>query len=106
MTSNFMVKHNPAYRDKDYVAFMTPLPSELNGAHAQSTQDIRGPSVSNVARASAAAAKPVPEVLEGIDEDEDEEVVEGSYKGRTFQQAQEQILKELINYQDPERLVQ
>lgn len=102
MTSNFMVKHNPAYQDKDYVAFPTPLPNELEESEQEKQADC-ATTVTKPTPAPWASAEPASEVSEQGGEEEN--AVEGSYKGRTFQQAQAQIIKELMVYQDPERLV-
>ncbi|KAJ9625843.1 hypothetical protein H2203_004607 [Taxawa tesnikishii (nom. ined.)] len=62
LLSNFMLKHNPAYRDPEYVAFPTPIPDD-GGADGLS-----------------------------------------NYTGKTFQQAQEHLIEDLIDYTDDEGL--
>ncbi|KAL2353132.1 Bromodomain-containing protein [Cryomyces antarcticus] len=103
--SNFMVKSNPAYMDPRYTAFPTPLP--VNGSNGvyktesspenstetpgrprrtaapASTSQSIPPRIQSVARGSAAA-----------------EESNGDFTGKTFQQAQEQIMNELIKYRE------
>jgi len=134
MTSNYMVKHNPAYSDRNYTAFATPLPEE-SGAQAQergsdSDLDAEGePDEEDVAKqVEAAASKPKVEastpapaessrktrggatpheslkksqsVLAALDPDD--EGYDADYAGKTFQQAQRQLLNEMIKYRDGE----
>lgn len=112
--SNWFVKHNPAYNDKNYVARPTPVPGEgvVNGnANANGNGGGGGVSlkITNKAapgpvRAPGKSATPAPA---GDEEDEDAPGEEaavayslGDYKGKTFQQAQVQLIEELIDYQE------
>lgn len=106
MVSNFMSKNNPAYKDPNYVAVPTPLP----GDDAVNTPQVAGtpkpdsreasdqPRKTTVTislknrKASIAAASP------GAIDDaaEDTPAPAGDFAGKTFQQAQEQLISELI----------
>ncbi|RDI89645.1 hypothetical protein Vi05172_g691 [Venturia inaequalis] len=108
--SNFMTRHNPAYRNSNYVAQPTPIPDELlNGSHAPNgngtphTQSVRltfgkpkASSTPQPARAAAVASpkEPTPAVESSSD-----------FKGMTFQQAQEQLLNECIEHEDGGALI-
>ncbi|KAI4617707.1 hypothetical protein J4E83_006039 [Alternaria metachromatica] len=114
--SNWMVKHNPAYRDGNYVATATPIPGEDNStpskpsprvtstprtahAHTPATQDTADRP--RRAAAIAASATPAPSKLRqsasaALEEDDDS----ADYAGKTFQQAQEQIVREILDYED------
>lgn len=106
MVSNFMTKNNPAYKDSNYVAVATPLPGEhgANGTRIPDTPSLpvreaseqpRKPTVTlslKARKASVAAASP------GATDDatDNSPVPSGDFNGKTFQQAQEQIISELI----------
>ncbi|CAN9189954.1 unnamed protein product [Alternaria alternata] len=116
--SNWMVKHNPAYRDGNYVATATPIPGEDNStpsrpppritatprtAHTPATpatiETVERP---RRAAAIAASATPAPSKLRqsasaALEDDDDNSA---DYAGKTFQQAQEQIVREIIDYED------
>ncbi|KAJ4372363.1 hypothetical protein N0V83_004137 [Neocucurbitaria cava] len=113
--SNWMVKHNPAYRDGNYVAVATPIPGEDNSAPGKPIPRIAStpravhtpvatPDTSERPRRAAAAAQsatPAPSKLRhsasaAPDEDDDNP----DYAGKSFQQAQEQIIREIIDYED------
>ena len=96
--SNFMTKHNPAYKTHGYTAVATPIPgqeeedaegeaaSEVEVEEAESPAKPKGrpPRDSAVSRKSAT---PAPE----------------GFSGLTFQQAQEKIVQDMIDYkEDPE----
>ncbi|KAF2682770.1 hypothetical protein K458DRAFT_341608 [Lentithecium fluviatile CBS 122367] len=113
--SNWMVKHNPAYRTvPNYQAVATPVPGEEPVPYGKPIPRIQPstprPSVSTPdsterpRRAAAAqSTTPAPSKLrhsasavpEGADDSP-------GFKGKTFQQAQEQIIRELIEYVEPE----
>jgi hypothetical protein len=115
--SNWMVKHNPAYRDGNYIAVATPIPGEENSLPGKPIPRIAStprtvhssaatPDTSERPRRAAAAAQPVTPApsklrhsastaLQDADDNPD-------FDGKTFQQAQEQIVKELIDYVEPE----
>ncbi|KAF1840562.1 Bromodomain-containing protein [Cucurbitaria berberidis CBS 394.84] len=113
--SNWMVKHNPAYRDNNYVAVATPVPGEDNSLPGKPIPRIAStpravhtpvatPDTTERPRRAAAAAQsatPAPSKLRqsasaALEEDDDNP----DFTGKTFQQAQEQILREIIDYED------
>lgn len=112
MVSNFMTKNNPAYKDASYVAVATPIPDDsktnvvdLKETPRPSTRDAsdqpRKPTVTislKNRKSSVAAASP------GATDDTttNTPAPSGDYTGKTFQQAQEQIVNELIHYVDQE----
>jgi hypothetical protein len=103
--SNFMTKHNPAYRDPNYVAIPTPIPGDKDDASASSAPPTREPSeqpkkikislkASRDRKSSVAppaASSPAP-----VHDDSDP----NDFTGKTFQQAQEHIINGLISYTD------
>lgn len=113
--SNWMVKHNPAYRDGNYVAVATPIPGEDNSAPGKPIPRIAStpraahtpvatPDTSERPRRAAAAAQsatPAPSKLRHSASAAPEEDVDNpDYAGKSFQQAQEQIIKEIIDYEE------
>ena len=109
-----MVKHNPAYRDGNYVATATPIPGEDNSTPSKppprvaatprtAQQTPAGPDTERPRRAAAlaASATPAPSKLRHsasvAPEDDDDSA---DYTGKTFQQAQEQIVREIIDYEE------
>lgn len=120
--SNWMVKHNPAYRDGNYVAVATPIPGEDNSTpvkpvprvvstpRAVPTPATPAPSSERPRRAAAAVqpVTPAPSKLRhsaaaaAAKEEEDDEADNDSagFAGKTFQQAQEQIVREIIDYEE------
>ena len=121
--SNFMTKHNPAYRNPHYVAVATPLPEEeapedietpptMRSAASGTERSRRSSQAVNTRRKSASAPQPdEPEEAEDGDEEDEEEHVEvdgqdveedqldvSRFKGKTFQDAQDMIIEELIDY--------
>ncbi|OCK77511.1 Bromodomain-containing protein [Lepidopterella palustris CBS 459.81] len=115
--SNFMVKHNPAYRDPGYVAVATPIPGDATNGTLGAAHKVHKPVIFAQAappptpeagerprRAAAVSQTPVPPppkrsrsagrqsaAPEADDDNPD-------FTGKTFQQAQEQIVREMINY--------
>lgn len=102
LVSNYMTKNNPAYKNSDYVAYPTPIPGDngVNG-HASPATSPRDPSEQprkptvtlslkgpRGRRASQAATPGAAE--ESTDPDD--------FSGKTFQQAQEQIINNLAKY--------
>lgn len=100
--SNFFTKYNPAYRDPTYVAVATPIPGDLPDSPATKAPTLR---TANVNMASPT------KVSDSIrrDREASEEIQKNSdsadFKGKTFQQAQEQIMEELIHYVDEEYVI-
>jgi hypothetical protein len=113
--SNWMTKHNPAYKDGNYIAIATPIPGEENIAPGKpiprtvaTPRAPQAPAASpdtserpRRAAAAAPAATPAPSKLRRsaaaaqVEDNPD-------FNGKTFQQAQEQIIRELIEYVEPE----
>ncbi|PVI08266.1 Bromodomain-domain-containing protein [Periconia macrospinosa] len=118
--SNWMVKHNPAYRIHGYQAVPTPIPGEEPVPFGKPTPRVQPSTPRQVAqqtpdksstdrprRAAAAVASqsmtPAPSKLrqsasavpDGADD-------RPGFKGKTFQQAQHQIIRELMDFTDPE----
>jgi hypothetical protein len=122
--SNFMVRYNPAYKTvPNYAAVPTPIPGEaVNGGHTPAKNNANTPSSTrpitlrinasshdSPAPRRAAAHKPAPEPEpeeDEEDEEEDEDVdAEGEedladFTGKSFQEAQDQIMEELISYEE------
>lgn len=86
--SNFMVKHNPAYKDAHYSAVATPLPEE--GSRSTPTQ-------SNGTTLRLSAPK---QPLKG--QAISQPTASGPEISAAFQEAQEQMIDKLIDYTDPE----
>jgi hypothetical protein len=106
--SNFMTKHNPAYRDPNYVAQPTPFPEELTNGHAAAGNGTGHTTSVKLTFGKPKKATPTPQptpqptklavqeenpATVGITEIRD-------YKGKTFQQAQEQLLDEMIDREE------
>jgi hypothetical protein len=109
-----MTKHNPAYLDKTYIAVATPAPGEENHIPgkpipriASTPRAVPSPATPLVttgerprrAAAAAQSATPAPSRLRlsaapEVDDNPD-------FDGKTFQQAQEQIVKEIVEYVEP-----
>ncbi|KAF2467407.1 Bromodomain-containing protein [Lindgomyces ingoldianus] len=124
--SNWMVKHNPAYRDTSYQAVATPVPGEEHSlpgrliprvvaASSPKTPvpvPVAAPTPDSAARPRRAAAAPQPltpapsklrHSASAPPKPEPEPVDDDTpgYSGKSFQQAQDQIVREMIDYQDP-----
>lgn len=118
MVSSHMQKLNPAYADKSYVPFATPIPDGvIDGVKKQvETQDVDaegetdpevnekpkrpitivGPSPAGVTNGRRASSTPAVQDAEGAGQ---------SFDGNTFQQAQEKIMTELIKLGNDEYAV-
>ncbi|EME44106.1 hypothetical protein DOTSEDRAFT_71790 [Dothistroma septosporum NZE10] len=116
---NYMKQHNPAYNDPSYTSFATPIPDGplpiptlrlTNGAARQSEavkhesesrddtgrpRQSAGPKASGplLDRKSSAAPSAAPTAGDADDESMD-------FTGKSFQEAQEMIIKECIRYTD------
>jgi hypothetical protein len=124
--SNWMVKHNPAYRIKGYSALPTPVPGEEDGTPSKPpprpavstpkpavksapaakppapTPDTAERPRRAAAAASAQTTTPAPSKLRHSASVAPEAEVQGpGFEGKSFQQAQEQLVKEMIDYVDP-----
>ncbi|KAF2635330.1 Bromodomain-containing protein [Massarina eburnea CBS 473.64] len=118
--SNWMVKHNPAYRtQKNYTAQPTPVPGEEPLSVARTPRVVPATpkpaaptptsevTTDRPRRAAATAAAqqmtPAPSKLRHSASAAPDEAEESpDFDGKTFQQAQEQIVRELIEYTEPE----
>jgi hypothetical protein len=107
--SNFMVRHNPAYKTPGYVAFPTPIPdtpTQMEGP--DSDMDAEG-EPDNEVEPQSIAKKPKgrPKSLPGqvrtssntpaLSEPRYSRI---NFSGLTFQQAQEKLVDELINVKE------
>lgn len=106
---NWMVKHNPAYKSPNYVAIATPVPTEsINGNVAIDGQESNAAGdVSERPRRAAPVSQPTPQPARSKRSSEQEPAAPGQsegpeFTGKTFQQAQDQIMSEMIKYKDPE----
>jgi hypothetical protein len=119
---NYMKVNNPAYADSSYVAFPTPI-SDTNGQHVEETESppvaatngrcSETPARSRTAttaprseppesRVSAAPSATSAAVEDDVLKDETENESGVDFVGKTFQQAQEMIISELLAYTDDE----
>lgn len=112
MTYNHMSKVNPAYHSRHYQSFPTPLPSE-NGKTTKIKLPIPGsaetPSRSKQEAEKSASENPVSNHSHSANPSEEPEENENqheehykSFEGKTFQQAQEQVITEIMQYEDQE----
>jgi hypothetical protein len=113
-----MTKHNPAYKDGNYIAVATPIPGEENSLPGKpipritaTPRTVHSPAVTSdtserprrAAATAQPAATPVPSRLRQSVGAANEEVDDNpDFDGKTFQQAQEQIVRDLIDYIEPE----
>ncbi|KAL5376303.1 hypothetical protein PMIN03_012041 [Paraphaeosphaeria minitans] len=120
--SNWMVKHNPAYRREGYQAVATPIPGEdpvpygkpiprIHPATPKATPSTPdSASTERPRRAAAVAATqavtPAPSKLRQSASAAPEEGDITDFKGKSFQQAQEQIINGLISYTEPDSALQ
>lgn len=119
MTSNYMVKANPAYKDPNYVAFATPLPAIGGGGIVLKTKEVEvekvvpmvekkavAPASTTTAprRSASAVVKETStkEAEEDGGENDDEGGNEETYEGKTFQEAQELLIAQMIKCKDDE----
>lgn len=116
--SNWMVKHNPAYRRDGYQAVATPIPGEEPIPYGKpiprvhpSTPKAAAPTPETAStdrpRRTAAAsgtqsATPAPSKLRNSASAAPGEGDDRDFTGKNFQQAQEQIIQGLVNYVEPE----
>jgi hypothetical protein len=111
--SNWMVKHNPAYRRDGYIAIATPIPGEevippgkpIPRVAATPKSTVSTPDSSERPSRRAAAQQtntPAPSKLRHSASAAPEEDEGPAFDGKNFQQAQDQIIKELMEYVDPE----
>lgn len=111
--SNFMTKHNPAYKNPSYSAIPTPIPGEdANGVPGSATRQLserpkRSAAIPQLesqtpqatpSRTRKSGRHPTPrkEPTPGKETD---------FTGKTFQEAQEALVQEFIHYVDPAEYV-
>jgi len=106
LLSNWMKVHNPAYLDPEYTAFPTPIPGEVehNGTHSATpargaVERPKKPTI-NLGKARRQSPPPQPEPEEP--EQLDPSTESGDFTGKSFGEAQQQIIQELIEYTDDE----
>ena len=104
---NFMSKHNPLYKDKDYVSVATPIPDgSTNGTPIRNgpQRESNGKFLSKGAPPTPLPPKstpaPLPKVNGNAPVKEENGDKEG-FAGLTFQQAQDKIITDLMDYKDP-----
>lgn len=97
--SNFFTKYNPAYRDPTYVAVATPIPGDLPDSSAVKAPQSK---TSNISPASPTKASDSVRRGRAVSEEIQQNNDSVDFKGKTFQQAQEQIMEELLHYVDEE----
>jgi len=105
MTSNYMVKHNPAYKDKNYAAFPTPLPSEREAEEEEEEEQEEEEAPAKTEKRSTRGGTTPNNSLKAsrLTErmlDPDEEGYDPDFAGQTFQQAQRQLMNEMIKHKD------
>ena len=107
-TFNYMVKHNPAYKDKQYAAIATPLPAE---AQKESEPTANSQETNQRMSEEAPLRQSVSEGLPTRSASQDggptkgqpskvEEDLALDFTGKDLQEAQEMIISELIKYEE------
>ncbi|KAK7545686.1 Bromodomain-containing protein [Phyllosticta citricarpa] len=116
--SNFMVKHNPAYKNPSYTAVATPIPGEdATNGHQLTAKRQLSERPKRAAAATAPHPEPEPESqpdptpsktrhserhASPAKEPEKAETGETDFTGKNFQEAQELLIKEFIEYVEPD----
>lgn len=101
MVSNFMSKNNPAYKDPNYIAVPTPIPGDDASATPRpSTRQVseqpRKPTVTiSLKNRKTSVAAPSPSATDDATRG-NTPAPTSDFIAKTFQQAQEQIVNELI----------
>ncbi|KAH0383290.1 Bromodomain-containing protein, partial [Aureobasidium melanogenum] len=106
--SNFMTKHNPAYKDPNYIAIPTPIPGGDDDATASSAPPTREASEQpkkitislKASRDRKSSAAPLAASSPALVQDDSDPA---DFTGKTFQQAQEHIINGLISHTDQEQ---
>ena len=96
MLSNYMVKNNPAYKDPNYIASPTPIPAHLLNSSRDTNGDTPTAKPSRKETPARATISPAPATASAGPMDTDDT----DFTGKTFQQAQDQIMGELIKHQE------
>ena len=100
MLSNYMVKNNPAYRDPNYIAYPTPIPAHLSSDTQATNGDTPITKSSGKGNSTPATASPAPASASAGLLDTEQLLENPGFAGKTFQQAQDQIIVELIKYEE------
>ncbi|KAF2750793.1 Bromodomain-containing protein [Sporormia fimetaria CBS 119925] len=114
--SNWMTKHNPAYRIRGYQAMPTPIPGEDGTTPARPPPRVAAPTprpppatpTPDLTERPRRTAAPVPntpapsKLRHSVSAPKVEKTDSTSFDGKTFQEAQEQIITGLIDYVEPE----
>ena len=107
-TFNYMVKNNPAYRDKQYAAIATPLPEATQNESNNTAKalDEAPPDISEE-KAHDNTKNAIPATSASQDDGlamEQPSKVEGDvsldFTGKDLQEAQDMIISELIRYEE------
>ena len=108
-TFNYMVKNNPAYRDKQYAAIATPLPDE---AQTENHNAAKIPEEAPQRESEGASQNKSNDVtlpahsasqddgLSGDQPSNNGEDTSLDFTGKDLQEAQEMIISELIRYEE------
>jgi hypothetical protein len=100
--SNFMTKHNPAYKTHGYTAVPTPIPGEEE-EDAEGELDSEAEEEVEVEAESPAKRRGRPPRGSAVPRKSATPVLPEGFSGLTFQQAQEKIVRDMIDYkEDPE----
>ncbi|KAI9687666.1 MAG: hypothetical protein M1820_010409 [Bogoriella megaspora] len=100
MLSNYMVKNNPAYKDPNYVAYPTALPDGQSTPSISITGRSASVKISTKGTGTPATDSPAPRGSSTATMDQNSLLDNPDFTGKTFQQAQEQIMEELRKYQE------
>ncbi|KAF1992633.1 Bromodomain-containing protein [Aulographum hederae CBS 113979] len=108
-TSNWMVKHNPAYRDPVYQAVPTPVSETTTKPPPPASRPRRATVVEQQPPPSTPA--PAPRSVKSVGRDSmsrqsvgTEENYTSDFTGKTLQEAQDQLVHEMIKYKDEDGL--
>lgn len=112
---NFMKIHNPAYNDENYASFPTPLPPGGARAGAISGDGEQTSGRDRKSRSNEPSERRVKSVALKVSEppartasaslapsNSNDEIEDLDFTGKTFQQAQEMLMMELIRHVDDE----
>ncbi|KAF2674612.1 Bromodomain-containing protein [Microthyrium microscopicum] len=104
--SNFMTRHNPAYRNPNYVAVATPIPDDTHmlDVSMQGTPSYSGRLTMGGAERSARRGSSAISARKSVSIQDDDEDIDPSdpqrFKGRTLEKAQDMIISELIDHEE------
>ena len=113
--SRYMEEHNPAYKSPGYVAYTTPVPADWQkGMQTQEVTQAQGSNVKDDPEEGEKSPKKRTRLVTHVGSSaaannrrasstpavQDAEGAYESFEGNTFQQAQEKVMTEMINYKD------